>query len=162
MIATAAAGLMQRKGVRQFVKFCIIGFSSMLIDVGISYTLIYSLDLNLTLAKTISFLFAVTNGFIWNSLWTFRGLGSGRQHEMYVKFVLVNCVGLILNLTIFKSVIALFTGRLIGQPTPDKAHFALATITAVICVSLWNYFGNKLWTFKHHGDNNGDIEYPVS
>ena len=62
MIQTATAGLMQRQGVRQFVKFCIIGFTSMFIDVGISYQLIYSLGMNATLAKTISFAVAVTNG----------------------------------------------------------------------------------------------------
>src|SRR5437667_7031517 len=117
MISTAAGGLMQRPGLRQFVKFCIIGASSTLIDVGISYSLIYGLGMNPTLAKMISFLFGVTNGFIWNSRWTFRGMGSGPRHEMYVKFVLVNVVGLILNLTIFKSVLFVFTGRFIGQGT---------------------------------------------
>jgi putative flippase GtrA len=162
MISTAAAGLMQRPVVRQFVKFCIIGFSSMLIDVAISYQLTYSLHLNTTLAKTISFLFAVTNGFIWNSAWTFRGMGSGPRHKMYVKFMLVNCIGLILNLTIFKSVLFLFTGRFIGQGTPDKAHFFLATGTAVICVSLWNFFANKKWTYGNTLTE-GDLEqYPVS
>jgi len=153
MIQTATAGLMQRQGVRQFIKFCIIGFTSMLIDVGISYQLIYSLGMNATLAKTISFAVAVTNGFFWNSRWTFRGLGSGRRHEMYIKFLLVNCVGLVLNVTLFKSVLFLFTGRFIGQGTPDKLHFAVATGTAVICVSLWNFIANKKWTFAPTPEN---------
>lgn len=148
MISTTPPGLMQRQGVRQFIKFCIIGFSSMLIDVAISYTLIYRLAWNPTLAKTVSFLFAVTNGFIWNSRWTFRGMGSGPRHQMYVKFLMVNCVGLVLNITIFKSVLFFFTGHFIGQGTPDKPHFALATGAAVVCVSLWNFFANKKWTFK--------------
>src|SRR5205809_3536259 len=109
MTAISPALLIQRPVVRQFIKFCIIGFTSTVIDFVISYTLIYhALHLNSTLAKTISFLFSVTNGFIWNSRWTFRGMGSGKKHEMYVKFVLVNIVGLILNLTIFKSVLYVF------------------------------------------------------
>lgn len=139
---------MQRQGVRQFIKFCIVGFSSMFIDVSIAYYLIYFLHLNPTLSKTLSFLFAVTNGFIWNSRWTFRGMGSGRRHELYIKFLLVNCVGLVLNITIFKSVLFIFTGRFIGQGIPNKPHFALATGAAVVCVSLWNFLANKKWTFN--------------
>src|SRR5262245_12726840 len=96
-------GLAQRPVVQQFIKFCLIGFTSMFIDVRISYYLVYDLHMNPTLAKTISFLFAVTNGFIWNSRWTFRGLGSGKKHELYMKFVMVNCVGLVLNILLFKS-----------------------------------------------------------
>lgn len=141
-------GLMQRRGVRQFIKFCIIGFSSMIIDVGISYSLIYHAGMNPTLAKAISFLVAVTNGFFWNTRWTFRGMGSGRRHEMYMKFLLVNCVGFVLNITLFKSVLFFFTGRFIGQGRPDKLHFAVATGVAVICVSLWNFLANKKWTYN--------------
>lgn len=141
-------GLVKRPGIRQFVKFCIIGATSMIIDVGISASLIYGLSLNPTLSKTISFLFAVTNGFFWNSRWTFRGMGSGQQHQMYTKFVMVNCVGLMLNLTLFKTVLFLYTGKFFGQGKPEKLHFAVATAVAVVCVSLWNFLANKKWTFS--------------
>jgi putative flippase GtrA len=149
MIQSAAADILQRRTVRQFVKFCMVGFSSMAIDILISYNLVYRLHMNPTLAKTISFLFAVTNGFLWNSRWTFRGLGSGRKHEMYMKFILVNCVGLVLNLCIFKIVLMPFSnGRFIGQGIPAKEVFALATGCAVVCVAMWNFFANKKWTFS--------------
>jgi putative flippase GtrA len=155
---------MQRQGVRQFVTFCIIGFTRTLIDFVISYLLIYhTLHLYPLLAKTISFLVSVTNGYIWNSRWTFRGMGSGPRHEMYVKFVLVNIVGLALNLTIFKLVLTIFTGRFFNQGVPDKLHFLLATGTAVIFVSLWNFFANKTWTFRHRVVPEPDLDqYPVS
>jgi putative flippase GtrA len=152
MAQATRAGLAQSPGVQQFVKFCIIGFSSAIIDVGISYTLIYMFSFNATLAKVISFLFAVTNGFFWNSRWTFQGMGSGRRHEMYVKFLLVNCVGLTLNVLIFKSVLFLFIGKFIGQGKPDRLHFAMATIVAIVCVSTWNFLANKKWTFKPHAN----------
>lgn len=148
MIQTANGGLMQHPGVRQFIKFCIVGFSSMAIDVLISSYLIYKLGWNATLSKTISFLFAVTNGFFWNSRWTFRNMGSAKRHEMYMKFLAVNCVGLVLNITIFKTALFFFTGRFIGQGTPDKLHFAVATAAAVVCVSTWNFLANKKWTFN--------------
>ena len=142
------ATLLQRPGLQQFIKFCIIGTSSLALDVLVSSTLIYGLNMNPTAAKAISFLFGVTNGFVWNSLWTFRGMGSGRRHEMYVKFVAVNVVGFIFNILLFKSVLFLFTGRFIGQTKPDKFHFLIATGVAAFCVAFWNFTANRKWTFS--------------
>jgi putative flippase GtrA len=139
--------LLHRRGVRQFVKFCIIGFSSMIIDVGIAKYLTYSVHLNWIVAQVISFSLAVTNGFIWNSAWTFRGLGSGSRRSMYGKFVLVNVVGLILNLGIMKGCFLVFTGRLINQGTPDPFHWNIAKGLAIIVVAMWNFLANKKWTF---------------
>ena len=144
----AVGGLMQRQGVRQFVKFCLIGLTSMVIDVGIARYLTYKLNWNWIVAQTISFSFAVTNGFIWNSLWTFRGMGSGRRHEHYMKFVGLNIVGLLLNIGIMKFIFLLFTGRLIHQGNPDSMHWNIAKGVAIVCVSLWNFFANKKWTFS--------------
>lgn len=154
MAQATRAGLIQRPGVQQFIKFCAIGFTSAIIDIAISYTLVYKFGFddkfprNTTVAKAISFLFGVTNGFIWNSRWTFQGMGSGRRHEMYIKFMLVNTVGLILNILLFKSVILLFTGKFINQGKPDRLHFAIATVTAIMFVAVWNFLANKKWTFK--------------
>lgn len=148
MIEAAPTPLLQREGVRQFVKFCLIGFTSMFIDVSIGRFLTYHVGLHWILAQTISFSIAVTNGFVWNSLWTFRGLGSGTKHQQYLKFVAVNVVGLVLNVAIMKGIFLLFTGRLIGQGNPDPTHWYVAKGAAVVCVSLWNFIANKYWTFK--------------
>jgi putative flippase GtrA len=149
MIQTAAGGWMQREGVRQFIKFCLIGFTSMVIDVGIAWCLTYRLDWNWIIARSISFLIAVSNGFIWNSIWTFRGMGTGTRHQQYMKFVGINVVGLAANILIMKSVFFLFTGRLIHQGNPDKAHWLVATGEAVVIVSCWNFLANKKWTFAN-------------
>ena len=135
--------------LQQFIKFCIIGASSTVIDVFISQRLTYGLGWHWIISKVISFSFAVTNGFIWNSLWTFKGLGSSKKHEHYVKFVTVNLIGLGLNLAIMKPVFLVFTGRLINQGNPDKFHWAVATGTAILLVAIWNFLANKKWTFKH-------------
>jgi putative flippase GtrA len=147
MIETSNEGWMQRQGVRQFIKFCLIGFTSMLIDISVAWCLTYKLNWNWILARTISFTFAVTNGYIWNSIWTFKGMGSGARHEQYMKFLAVNIVGLIANILIMKSVFFIFTGRIIHQGNPDKAHWIIATGIAVVIVSCWNFVANKKWTF---------------
>lgn len=150
MIQTAQVSLLQRPVVRQFVKFCIIGFSSMIIDVGISNVLTYRAGLYWILAKTISFTIAVTNGFIWNSIWTFRGMGGGARHTMYMRFIAVNVVGLLLNIGLMKSVflVALTPHVLFHQGTPPKPIWWLATLLAVVFVSVWNFIANRKWTFN--------------
>jgi putative flippase GtrA len=148
MIQVSEVPLLQRPGIQQFLKFCIIGFSSMLIDVGVAKKLTYGLHWHWIIAQAISFSFAVTNGFIWNSMWTFRGLGAGKKHEQYAKFVMVNIVGLVLNVLIMKLVFLVFTGELIHQGNPDEAHWNVAKAVAIVLVALWNFFANKHWTFR--------------
>ena len=145
--------IMQRRGVRQFVKFCLIGFTSMVIDVGIAWFLTYHLGWHWILSQVISFSIAVTNGFIWNSLWTFRGLNSSRKRVQYAKFVAVNVVGLALNLAIMKSIFFLFTGNIINPSNPDEGHWKIAKAAAVAVVAFWNFFANKYWTFRPNTDS---------
>jgi putative flippase GtrA len=148
MIQAGEGSLLRAEGFQQFVKFCVIGFTSMVIDVTIAKKLTYGVGLNWILAQSISFALAVTNGFIWNSLWTFRGLGVGKRHERYAKFVAVNVIGLLLNVAIMKCVFFLFTGNIINQGNPDEAHWNIAKGIAIVIVAIWNFTANKHWTFK--------------
>lgn len=137
---------LRRPAVAQFVKFCIIGLTSTVIDVGILNLLTQKFGMFWIAAGTISFLFAVTNGYIWNSLWTFRGMGSGKRHEQYIKFVAVNIVGFVLNIAIMKLMLmALSGGGHSGAPSP--LHLNIAKGIAVVVVSTWNFVANRKWTF---------------
>ncbi len=149
MIQAALPSLLQRRGVRQFVKFCMIGFTSMIIDVGLFNLLVKLADWHWMAAQVVSFLLAVTNGFIWNSLWTFRGLGSGKRHEQYAKFVAVNIVGLALNFLIMKTMLFFMTGDIYHRENPSLVHLNVAKLVAVVFVAVWNFLANKYWTFHH-------------
>ena len=159
----------QRPAIRQFVKFCIVGASSTLISMSIFSLLIYGLHLSEVLhnaladrpqwqrivdeyrlhvqvAAFIAFLFAVTNGFFWNSRWTFRQTDAAKRKTQYAKFVLVNAIGLILNqIILFVVNRALTTGRGVNEKGWEPLiAFAIATSIVV----FWNFSANKLWTFK--------------
>ena len=141
--------LIKRAGMRQFVKFVIIGFSSAVIDVGVNKILMHRFDTPWLIAGMIGFALGVTNGFFWNSRWTFRGLGSGRQHELYMKFVAVNIVGLLLNLGIMKLVFIIMTGQMVLLANPSHSQWNIAKAIAIVIVAVWNFSANKLWTFRH-------------
>lgn len=148
MIETATEPLHKRPAIRQFVKFCIVGASSFTIDYGVSFLLHFYAGMNLQLAKTISFMLGVTNGFFWNNRWTFQNVGSRAAHEKYALFFAVNVVGWVLNLAIVTAVVWAETGTLANQQ-PSKPIFLLATLIATFVVVFWNFFANKHWTFKH-------------
>ncbi len=74
--------------------------------------LLIKFDFNWMLAQSISFVCSVTNGFIWNSLWTFRGMGSGKRHEQYLKFVVVNIIGLVLTFAVMSGILFAITGTI--------------------------------------------------
>ena len=149
---TESLRLLDRPGLRQFIKFCIIGSTSFAIDFGISYFLTFPLHMWWVLAKTISFSLAVTNGFFWNQRWTFRAVGHRKHHEQYAMFAGVNIVGWLLNVSIMKTVFWISTGTFRGQH-PTKPVWLAATILATVIVVFWNFFANKHWTFKPPEEN---------
>lgn len=144
---SAGARLIGRPGVQQFIKFCLVGASSTLVDVGIYSALTHGFSLWWVMAKVISFTLGVTNGFIWNSRWTFNHFENADPRKRYIKFVAVNIVGLLLSLTIMKTIFVLHYGS--WQHDNPKGLIAIfAMLTATPIVVFWNFFANKHWTFK--------------
>jgi putative flippase GtrA len=148
--------VLQRRGVRQFVKFCIVGASSTLIDFGIYLLLVEVLRIGQylpgpvvtrTLAQSISFAFAVTNGFFWNNRWTFRAGDAAGAHARYVKFVTTNLIGLGLNLAILNAVAHLLPDTLTLFHLHDPRGF-VGKLCATAFVVFWNFTASKYWTFK--------------
>ena len=149
----------QREGLRQFVKFCIVGASSTLIDLTIYLSLIEvfhlqnyvgGLETARLLAKSISFLFSVSNGFFWNSRWTFRAAEAAGGKRRYGKFVLTNVIGLSLNLCILylvSRVVPPVLVRALSAYLHDPAGF-VGMMTAMCFVVFWNFCASKYWTFK--------------
>ncbi len=139
--------VLKRPEVQQFLRFCVVGFSSFAIDFGISFVLTFIMGVKWEIAKTVSFTLAVTNSFFWNRHWTFDAVGQREHHTQYAMFFSVNLVGYLLNLAIMKLVIFTNTGSIHGNFN-SKPLFIVATLVATAVVVFWNFFANKHWTFK--------------
>ena len=139
--------LVGRPGLRQFVKYCLVGASSFAIDTVISFTLFFGLHLSSNVANTVSFMGGVTNGFFWNSRWTFGHIETGNPKARYVKFLAVNLIGLGLNLLCFNTILMLLNGSTHHSVT-SKPEYLTAKLGACAVVVFWNFFANKHWTFK--------------
>ena len=163
----AISALSARPGLAQFVKFCIVGLSSTLIDFAI-YNVLLRVGFTPALALTCSFLVSVFNGFYWNRRWTFRAM-DGDAKKQGPKFLMTNAIGWLLNLSVTTLALVLAAQWHLTQThhTPaetlhlvllksangDKGFSMLALNAAKICATLvvtaWNYTAAKFFTFKN-------------
>jgi putative flippase GtrA len=139
--------LLTHATVRRFAKFAVVGASSTLIDMGLFWVLVRPLGWGETAgmriaANSVSFTLGVTNGFLWNRYWTFTGAAAGHAPTQYVRFVLVNLVGLAVDTATVQLAFAL--GRHLLPP--DWLPLA-AKVLAIPPVALWNFTAHSLWTF---------------
>jgi dolichol-phosphate mannosyltransferase len=71
---TAGRKLPLADRLRQFIKFCMVGGSGVVVDTAVLYVLAdpKTLALNLAFSKVCAAEVALINNFLWNEFWTFR------------------------------------------------------------------------------------------
>jgi putative flippase GtrA len=79
----------------QFLMFGTVGTVGFLVDTATVYGLRRSLGLYG--AGAAAYVVAASVTWLFNRLWTFRGLGSGPVHHQWVRFLTVNLGGFVLN-----------------------------------------------------------------
>ena len=128
--------IIHRRGVRQFIKFGLVGASSTIIDWGIYLVLTRFLGIYYIMAKILSFSIAVINSYIWNRRWTFRSNNPQKLRE-FIKFLIIAFVGVVLNSMIMYIVV-------------DFVHLSdlYGLVFASGIVMFWNFLANKYYTFK--------------
>lgn len=166
-------GFFQRRIVRQFVKFCIVGGSSFIIDSGIRLILMEKVHIGERLlsdvwgeqmlanapwiaafaksghgaffpfAATCGAVVAIINSFIWNRSWTFQIKGTEERLQQFRRFFIISGIGLALNVAFS----ALFYRILPGE---RDVAWKVATLCAAIVVAFWNFFGQRLYAFRVH------------
>lgn len=132
----------QRRGVRQLIKFGVVGTIGAIVDFGTLFVLKEFFGLNLYVANTISVSAAICSNFLWNSLWTFRGSYRGRRRHRFLPFVIVSVIGLGIN-----QVILYVTHEFTGLEGLQYGYL-VAKVAATIVVMMWNFAANKYWTFR--------------
>ena len=127
--------------ILKFLKFGIVGASGMVVHFGVLYLFRDMIHINQFVANTIGFVTAATTNYILTRIWTFRS----REKQVgveYLKFILVSVIGLgINNGTLW------LTGRLLPAWNDDW-RFYILWVVAVGVTTLWNFFGNMVFTFK--------------
>ena len=116
-------------------KFCLVGTSGYLVNLAVYIALLKGADVHYLPAAACSFVVAVSNNFFWNRQWTFRHR-RGHLYSQGMRFFLVSLGGLALNLVLLRALVALGTGKIVGQAV------------AIACVMPFTFSANKLWSFR--------------
>jgi len=127
--------MIDRALILKFLKFCIVGFSGMVVDFGFTWLCKEKLKWNKYVSNSIGFVLAATNNYIWNRWWTFQSDNANIPIE-YGKFLMISVIGLGLN----NLVIYLLHEKL-------KLNFYLAKLIAIGVVTVWNFVMNYRFTF---------------
>ena len=119
----------------KFIKFCIVGFSGLLIDFIITFISKEKLKIHKYISNSLGFVIAVCTNYYLNRIWTFDS-NSTQIFEEYTSFFIISIVGLITN-NIF---LYLFHEKLGKQ-------FYISKFIAILLTSFWNFFANYYYTF---------------
>ena len=130
----AAAALRRPHNWIQLAKFSAVGATGYVVNLVV-YWLLLKAGLHYLPAAACSFCVAVTNNYLWNRQWTFRGQ---RGHLAYqgMRFFVVSLLALAANLVILDVLIRLGMGKFVAQAI------------AIVLVMPVNFVGNKLWSFR--------------
>jgi putative flippase GtrA len=119
----------------KFIKFCMVGFSGVFVDFGITYFLKEVMKVQKYIANATGFITAATTNYILNRIWTFES----HNPEVFLEFTRFFIIALI-GLGINSFIIWLMNGRF-------KVNFYLSKLVATIIVTGWNFLINAYFTF---------------
>ncbi len=120
---------------RQFSLFSLVGVAGTLAHYALLFALVSGAAVHPVPASAAGALLGAIVNYMLNYRFTFR---SRRLHrEALPRFMVIAAVGMVLN--------ALLMWLLVE---PFSMHYLIAQIAATGCVLVWNYLGNRLWTFE--------------
>lgn len=140
-----------RKEVKRFVKFAIVGAAGSVTDFVVLNLLVQLFGLPLALSNTISFVAAVMQNFTLNRLWTFPESRERHASGQLAQFAMVSLVGYGLNQLVFLSLHHLWEGywmAYFGADAGFVASYNVAKLFAIGVVLFWNFTANRLWTYR--------------
>ena len=130
------AALRRRSNWEQLVKFCVVGATGYVVNLAVYALLLRGAEFHYVPAAIGSFLFAVTNNYLWNRLWTFRRQRGHVVHQG-LRFFVVSALALAANLLVLHLLVRSGVEELVAQAI------------AIVLVTPVNFVGNKLWSFRH-------------
>jgi putative flippase GtrA len=127
---------LHRRGVRQFLKFGIVGASGTVVNFVIAHALEKTTPLSWFTDFAIGFMVGGVWNYILNRIWTF---GSRRNpFEEGLQFLTVSAIALLFGKVVFSI-----------AERANFHHFTTTWLVATLSGVFVNFFLNKYWTFRH-------------
>ncbi|MEQ9238441.1 glycosyltransferase [Coleofasciculus sp. E2-BRE-01] len=122
--------------IGRFIRFGVVGFSGVFVDMAVFYLLREHVGLGLTRSAILSAEVAILNNFLWNDLWTFGDIsrhqrGWRKRLKRFLKFNLICLAGLILNVLLVNLLFNVF-----------GINEYVSKLIAIAAVTVWNFWIN--------------------
>ncbi|MFC1961561.1 GtrA family protein [Chloroflexota bacterium] len=125
--------------LRRFFKFCLVGGSGILVNMGFLWILTEFFGLFYVLSAAVSIEASILTNFILNDFWTFRY----RRYlvsnitKRALKYNLTCGVGVAFNLGILTLLTEVF-----------GVHYLVSNFFGIVAATVWNYGGSTKWAWK--------------
>ena len=146
----------------RFLRFGVVGFSGLFVDIAVFYLLRELLKVPLYPSTVLSIEAAIINNFLWNDAWTFADLAKRQQgwsarFQRFFKFNLVCLVGAglqigLMSLLLFIPAVnrlPIFIGQFVTANWVDNANEYFAKVVAIALVTLWNFWINLKLSWRN-------------
>lgn len=120
----------------QFVRFLSVGAVATVAHFAVLISLVQIFDSNPVIASVFGFAISALLNYFLNYHYTFNSV---QPHTATLpRFVIIALIGMILN-----------TAAMTIQVNTLGFHYLIAQVVTTIVVLVWNFTGNRLWTFEH-------------
>ena len=126
------------KNSKDFIKYCIVGSSGVLVNIGAYYSLTRFFNVSLLLSSPIAIEISIITNFLLNNFWTFknRQINKSLVSRLFSFHLVAGFAGMINYLCFLVLVYVLIINDI------------LALIFGIGVGIAFNYAGNSLWTFR--------------
>ena len=126
------------RNIEDFVKYCLVGFSGVVINLGIYAFLTRYYNLSEAISPLLSIESAIISNFLLNNFWTFgRRSNQSRVRVRFLKFHLVSGLGALINYLVFLLLFFVL-----------EVHDIFANLTGIAFAAIVNYLINSNWTWR--------------
>ena len=160
--------------VGRFLRFGVVGFSGLFVDLIVFYLLRDRLNVPLYLSAALSIEAAIVNNFLWNDAWTFADLATQQKvwspHSRstrairlsprwlrFLKFNSICLAGAFLQIGLMALILLIpvvnqlptLLGQFVLANWTDNANEYFAKIVAIALVTLWNFWLNLKLSWRN-------------
>jgi len=126
------------RNIEDFVKYSLVGFSGVLINLGIYAFLTRYYNFSEAIAPLLSIEAALISNFLLNNFWTFGSRSNqSRVRVKFLKFHLVSGLGALINYLVFLLLFFVL-----------EIHDIFANLIGIAFAAVVNYLINSNWTWK--------------
>jgi dolichol-phosphate mannosyltransferase len=128
---------MNRAFITEFLKYALIGFSGIFVNLLFLYFLTDVAGIYYLVSSVFSFSIATTWNYFFNKIWTFKENLKEEFGEKYFKFFVVSLFALGVN-----TLGMYFFTEIVGF------YYLFSQVLTAGFTLIVNFSGNKFWTFR--------------